>query len=85
MSTGYVLPCEYIPLKYSITDVYAFVSGDGKIVVYTEDQGTWSATAQIDGAHGVCEVNHVCWASKSEDEEVLVSTGEDGSVKVWTV
>ena len=45
--------------------------------------------AEIDNAHDVFEVNHICWAPRAdkgkrfEDEEVLVSTGDDGDVKVW--
>lgn len=74
-----------IPPGPNYADWSAINSGDGKIVVYKEDQGSWSAAAQIEGAHGVCEINHVCWAYKGENEEVIVSTGEDGSVRVWTI
>ena len=51
----------------------------------------WYVVAEIEGAHGVFEVNHVCWApradrkKRSDDEEVLISTGDDGVVKVWTL
>ncbi|KAF2759808.1 WD40 repeat-like protein [Pseudovirgaria hyperparasitica] len=73
---------------------------DGMIVVYKEqwksgaeeDVGTeWTVVASIEAAHGVFEVNHVVWAKRwdkgrrSEDEEVIVSTGDDGEVKVWTL
>ena len=58
--------------------------GDGKIVVYNENQGSWSVLAQLEGTYGVSEINHVCWAYRNENEEVIVSTGEDGSVKIWT-
>lgn len=50
----------------------------------------WVVVAEIDNAHDVFEVNHVCWApradkgKRSEDEEVLVTTGDDGEVKVWS-
>ena len=50
----------------------------------------WVVLAQVDNAHDVFEVNHVCWAPRADkgkrhdDEEVLVSTGDDGEVKVWT-
>lgn len=51
----------------------------------------WVVIAQIDGAHGVFEVNHVAWAPRrdkkrggdGEDEELIVTTGDDGKVKVW--
>ncbi len=53
----------------------------------------WVVIAQIEGAHGVFEVNHVAWAprkdkkagSRGEQEEVIVTTGDDGTVKVWTL
>ncbi|KAJ9642541.1 Cytosolic iron-sulfur protein assembly protein [Coniosporium tulheliwenetii] len=51
----------------------------------------WVIIAEIEGAHGVFEVNHVCWArrcdkgKRSSEEEVIVSTGDDGEVKVWTL
>ncbi|KAK0277217.1 Cytosolic iron-sulfur protein assembly protein [Friedmanniomyces endolithicus] len=50
----------------------------------------WIVVAEIDNAHDVFEVNHVVWAPRAdkgkrfEDEEVLVSTGDDGEVKIWT-
>ena len=52
----------------------------------------WVVIAQIEGAHGVFEVNHVAWASRrdkknaagdGEDEDLIVTTGDDGRVKVW--
>lgn len=52
----------------------------------------WQVLATIDGAHGIYEVNHVCWAKRADrnkaegiEEEVLLSTGDDGSVKVWKI
>ena len=53
----------------------------------------WVVIAQLEGAHGVFEVNHVAWAprkdknagSNVEREELIVSTGDDGTVKVWTL
>ncbi|KLJ08819.1 hypothetical protein EMPG_15749 [Blastomyces silverae] len=51
----------------------------------------WHVLAMIDAAHGIYEVNHICWALRAdrgrkeggEEEEVLISTGDDGCVKVW--
>ena len=53
----------------------------------------WLVIAQLEGAHGVFEVNHVAWAprrdkkagSNGEQEELIVTTGDDGTVKVWTL
>lgn len=51
----------------------------------------WVAIADFENAHDVFEINHVTWApradkgKKYEDEEVIVSTGDDGEVKVWTL
>jgi WD40 repeat protein len=51
----------------------------------------WVVVAELFSAHDVFEINHVCWAKRadkgrrSEHEEVVVSTGDDGEVKVWTL
>lgn len=51
----------------------------------------WVAIADVDNAHDVFEVNHVVWAPRCDKgrrvdgEEVVVSTGDDGEVKVWTL
>ena len=51
----------------------------------------WVVVAELYSAHDVFEINHVCWAQRSdkgkrnEDEEVIVSTGDDGEVRVWTL
>ncbi|KAL1383323.1 WD40-repeat-containing domain protein [Phyllosticta capitalensis] len=51
----------------------------------------WVVVAEAEGAHDVFEINHVIWATRrdkdrrTEDEEILVSTGDDGEVKVWTL
>lgn len=77
---------------------------DGKIVVYQEcwrprsseesrDEfpTEWQILAEFQDCHGVYEINHVCWAKRSDDksrndqEEVIVSTGDDGEVKVWSI
>jgi cytosolic iron-sulfur protein assembly protein CIAO1 len=50
----------------------------------------WVVVAEVENAHDVFEINHVVWAPRAdkgkrwEDEEVVVSTGDDGEVKVWT-
>ena len=74
--------------------------GDGKIVVYEEvdipsadSEGEktheWKIVAEVQNAHGVYEVNGVCWAKRwdkgkrFEGEELIVTTGDDGVVSFW--
>ncbi|CAG8269110.1 unnamed protein product [Penicillium salamii] len=74
----------------------ASTGADGRIALYEErvvDEASgkkeWTLLAVQDGAHGIYEINHVAWAKRADrggqEEEVLVSTADDGSVKVWTV
>lgn len=53
---------------------------------------SWGVIAVIDGAHGIYEINHVAWAKRADrgrvagqDQEVLITTADDGSVKVWAL
>lgn len=73
--------------------------GDGRIVVYeeievdaaeqNEKKSEWRVIAEIEQAHGVYEVNNVCWAKRwdkgkrFEGEELVISTGDDGVVSFW--
>ena len=49
----------------------------------------WVAVAEMESAHDVFEVNHIIWAKRADpgkqndDEEILVSTADDGGVSVW--
>ncbi|KAI9688439.1 MAG: Cytosolic iron-sulfur protein assembly protein [Bathelium mastoideum] len=49
----------------------------------------WIVVAELEGAHDVYEVNHVCWSKRwdngkqSDDEEIIISTSDDGEVKAW--
>lgn len=50
----------------------------------------WVVVAELYSAHDVFEINHVVWAAradkgKREGEEVILSTGDDGEVKVWVL
>ncbi|KXL47658.1 MAG: hypothetical protein FE78DRAFT_88057 [Acidomyces sp. 'richmondensis'] len=54
------------------------------------DLTEWIVVAELENAHDVFEVNHVTWATRADkdkkaEEEVIVSTGDDGEVKVWTL
>lgn len=43
----------------------------------------WVVVNQVDDAHGVFEINHVCWARRKGGSEVVVTTGDDGVTKIW--
>ncbi|KAL2436935.1 putative cytosolic iron-sulfur protein assembly protein 1 [Exophiala dermatitidis] len=51
----------------------------------------WILVALMEGAHDEYEINHVCWALRRDkdrrfdEEEVIVSTGDEGDVRVWTL
>lgn len=72
--------------------------GDNKIVVYEEkvvegEEGKkeWTVIAELENAHGVYEVNDVAWSKrwdkdrKSEEEEMIVSAGDDGAVNFYAL
>ena len=81
------------------TDADASIATDGQGQDHSQGQGQglklprteWNVIATLDGAHGIYEINHVCWAKRAdrgrregvEDEEVLVTTADDGSIKLW--
>jgi WD40 repeat protein len=83
------------------TGLVASAGADGRIVIYEERvvasteaplRTEWAVLAVVDGAHGIYEINHVVWTKRADrnaeggaDEEILVSTADDGSVKVWTL
>ncbi|KAF9887440.1 Cytosolic iron-sulfur protein assembly protein [Aspergillus nanangensis] len=61
---------------------------DQKTTVSTE----WVVLGVVEGAHGIYEINHVAWTKRADrgraegkDEEVLITTGDDGGIKVWTI
>ena len=51
----------------------------------------WVVIAEKGSAHGVFELNHVVWTKRADrnkredDEEVIISTGDDGAVNVWSL
>lgn len=62
-------------------------NGESKAVQLIE----WTMVTEFEGAHDVYEVNHVAWDRRrdrnksSDNEEMVVSTGDDGEVKLWTI
>lgn len=68
------------------TDAMDTDSPESKPPLQTE----WVVVAEVNGAHGIYEINHAAWAKRADrdakdGEEVLVTTADDGSVKVWTL
>lgn len=66
-------------------------NGEGRDAALTRSSMTeWIVVAETENAHDVFEVNHAVWApradkeKRSDNEEVIVTTGDDGEVKVWT-
>jgi cytosolic iron-sulfur protein assembly protein CIAO1 len=55
----------------------------------TDSKTEWVVCTEVEAAHGVYEINHVCWArrqdrgKRADDEEIIITTGDDGEVKVW--
>ena len=52
----------------------------------------WKIVAVQENAHGPYEVNHVTWCKRYDadcerkgEEEMLVTTGDDGTVRPWKV
>lgn len=51
----------------------------------------WVIIAEVEGAHGVHEINSVLWSrrwdkdGKGENDEVLLTAGDDGVVNVYTI
>ncbi|KAI9854975.1 MAG: Cytosolic iron-sulfur protein assembly protein [Vezdaea acicularis] len=64
---------------------------DGRRESSNHTETEWIILAEFEGAHGVFEVNHVCWASRwdkgreRDGEEIIISTGDDGEVRIWTL
>ncbi|APA12239.1 hypothetical protein SS1G_10762 [Sclerotinia sclerotiorum 1980 UF-70] len=51
----------------------------------------WVVLTVLEGAHGPYEVNHVTWCmrydngKKKPDEEMIITTGDDGLTKAWFI
>ncbi|KAK6383042.1 Cytosolic iron-sulfur protein assembly protein [Exophiala oligosperma] len=58
---------------------------------YAVHRMKWVVVAVIEAAHDEFEINHVCWAERrdkdkrAEGEEVIISTGDEGDVRIWTL
>ncbi|KZZ97206.1 WD repeat protein [Ascosphaera apis ARSEF 7405] len=74
--------------------IYEEKQMSGDVDMHNLKEGTswnsqWEVIRIIEAAHGEYEINHVVWADICEaatsgaTQEVLLSTGDDGLVKVW--
>jgi WD40 repeat protein len=51
----------------------------------------WKIVGMLEGGHGPYEINHVAWCSrfdpgrKDADEEMIITTGDDGIVRAWAM
>ncbi|KAF1849798.1 WD40 repeat-like protein [Cucurbitaria berberidis CBS 394.84] len=63
----------------------------GATIEDTQPLTEWVVVAELISAHDVFEINHVSWAKRADkgkrwdDEEVIVSTGDEGEARVWTL
>jgi len=70
----------------------ATTGSDGVMALYREEEGEWKLVDKVEEAHGPYEVNHVTWCKRWDagterkgEEEMLVTTGDDGVVRPWQV
>jgi WD40 repeat protein len=102
-----VLPKAHSRSIYSVswskrTGRIVSCGGDGKIVVYEESRdlsgekedgqtSAWKIVAEMEGAHGVYEVNCVSWSTRydkdkrGDSDEIIISAGDDGEVNFWVL
>ncbi|OCT44645.1 putative cytosolic iron-sulfur protein assembly protein 1 [Cladophialophora carrionii] len=58
---------------------------------YQLRKSTWEIVALMEVAHDEYEINHVCWAERRDKdrrfdgEEIIVSTGDEGAVRIWAL
>ena len=62
---------------------------EGDAELYAINPSKWEVAVLLEGAHDEYEINHVCWAERRdkerrfEGEEMIVSTGDEGDVRIW--
>ncbi|RNJ56177.1 cytosolic iron-sulfur protein assembly [Verticillium nonalfalfae] len=79
------------------TGLIASTGSDGVIAVFGEDEkaevgNRWRLLTTVPNAHGPYEVNHITWCRRYDagterkgEEEMLVTTGDEGLVRPWQV
>ncbi|KAB5583389.1 WD40-repeat-containing domain protein [Coniochaeta sp. 2T2.1] len=65
---------------------------EGKAEEAEKTSGNWRVLGQIANGHGPYEINHVTWCKRFDPgtdrkgvEEMLVTTGDDGTVRPWQI
>ncbi|PHH65400.1 hypothetical protein CDD81_2504 [Ophiocordyceps australis] len=91
-----VLPNAHDRDVYSVswsaqTGLVASTGSDGSIAIYKE-LDDWRLLVCMPNAHGPYEVNHITWCCRYDaacahrgQQEMLVSTGDDGLIRTWHV
>ena len=63
----------------------------GRTRVGGEIEREWVVLAVLQGGHGPYEINHATWCTRfdagktREEEEIVVTTGDDGIVRAWAI
>ncbi|KAG0646038.1 putative cytosolic iron-sulfur assembly 1 [Hyphodiscus hymeniophilus] len=63
----------------------------GRTKVGGEVEREWVVLAVLQGGHGAYEINHATWCTRfdsgktKDDEEIVVTTGDDGVVRAWAL
>ncbi|KAG7891726.1 hypothetical protein KL905_000316 [Ogataea polymorpha] len=68
-------------IAWNTNGLLASCGSDGRIVVYSEEEGEWKVLAVQELGHGVFEINCVKWWN----ENTLLTAGDDGAVNMWTL
>lgn len=63
----------------------------GRTSVGGEIERKWEVVGACKGGHGPYEINHVAWCTRydagrtKDDEEMIITTGDDGYVRAWVI
>ncbi|CDS11291.1 hypothetical protein LRAMOSA03554 [Lichtheimia ramosa] len=86
--SGYHNRCIYSVSWSKVNNHIASASGDNSIRVFaqsgeTSEEMSWEATAKIEAAHGVHDINHVSWFPSEVHRDWLATAGDDGVARIW--